>query len=258
MNYENHPIACIFPMMDEKSYQELKRDIAANGVEQWGLLFEGKILDGRNRYKACCELGIEMTWQEVELNDPEEAANFDPLQHVLTHNLHRRHLKQSQRAMIAAKMANICHGKHKELSNDNSLQEVADLLSVSKPTVCRAKHVIEHGSKQLIEAVEACEITVSMAEKLCKACGDKREQTRLVKDGKTAIKQFLNPTPHETNEGDRADVNEIAEVGDKYEYQIVKMFRCADYRMNTVRMLVNELEPHEKSTLLEWLKEVEA
>src|SRR6056297_119296 len=118
--------------------------------------------------------------------------------YVLSQNLHRRHLKQSQRALIAAKMATLKHGQRKagDTSNDVSQGDAAELLSVSVPQVQRAKHVIEHGSKELIAAVESESITVSMAEKLCKACDDKREQSRLVKEGKSAIKEYLNPTPH--------------------------------------------------------------
>jgi len=93
--------------------------------------------------------------------------------------------------MIAAKMATLKHGQKKDdsdRSNELSQDDAARLLNVSVPTVKRAKHVIEHGSKELVAAVEQLEVTVSLAEKLCKACEDKREQSKLVKQGKAAIK----------------------------------------------------------------------
>jgi ParB-like chromosome segregation protein Spo0J len=251
--YKEHPIAAIFPMIAGAEFEKLKADIKAHGFKESGLLFEGKILDGRNRYRASCELGIDMNWAEVENSEPEDIAAFDPVAYVLSQNLHRRHLKQSQRAMIAAKMANVKSGARTDLvSNDTRLQDAADLLSVSRPTVCRAKHVLDNGCKQLIEAVEACEITVSMAEKLCKACDDKREQMRLVKDGKDAIKLFLNPTPHEQPElaGDADECD-----ADDYDYPVVKAFKVADYRLNTLKKIVSELEPFEAAIVRDWILE---
>jgi hypothetical protein len=254
MIIENHPIACIFPMMDLKSYEELKQDIATNGVHQSGLLYEGKVLDGRNRYRACCELGIQMSWQEVELGEPEDVAKFDPLQHVLTHNLHRRHLKQSQRAMIAAKMATLKNGSRPSQNCEATRDESATLLSVSARSVDAAKHVLANGCKPLIEAVEACQITVSMAEKLCKAEPDKREQSRLVKEGKDQIRLFLNPTPHPSLEvDDEVSHDEDPAIQDKYESPIVEMFKHADYRLNTLKMLVKQLSDAERLVMRDWL-----
>ena len=54
---------------------------------------EGKILDGRNRYRACVELGIEPETTNYTGNDP---VGFS-----LSLNLHRRHLTSDQRAAIA-------------------------------------------------------------------------------------------------------------------------------------------------------------
>ena len=54
-----------------------------------------KILDGRNREKACASVGVEPRYTTVETDDP--------IAYVLSKNLHRRHLSTSQRTMIAAK-----------------------------------------------------------------------------------------------------------------------------------------------------------
>ena len=191
---QSHPIASIFPMTTREEYEALRDDIKANGIQSCGLLFEGMILDGRNRYKACEELGIRLEFEEVELG--EDADKFDPVQYVLSHNLHRRHLHQSQRAMIAAKMATLKNGQRPS-SNDLAQDDSAKLLNVSVPSLKRAKHVLEHGSKELISAVEQLEVTVSLAEKLCKACEDKREQSKLVKQGKAAIKTATGSPPKE-------------------------------------------------------------
>jgi ParB family chromosome partitioning protein len=63
-NREFHPVASIFPMMGQDEYSDLKSDIEQNGLlESIWLDQEGLIVDGRNRYKACCDLGLEPTFR---------------------------------------------------------------------------------------------------------------------------------------------------------------------------------------------------
>ena len=57
------------------------------------ITLDGKILDGRNRFKACQEVGV----------DPivEDYQGSDPLGFVISSNKERRHLTPSQKAAIA-------------------------------------------------------------------------------------------------------------------------------------------------------------
>lgn len=59
MSYEFHPAAEAFPMMDAKRFSELVEDIRANGLRQPITLCDGMVLDGRNRIRACEQLGFE-------------------------------------------------------------------------------------------------------------------------------------------------------------------------------------------------------
>src|SRR5262249_6243445 len=54
---EAPPAANLFPMMSEDEFRVFKEDIRIRGLEEDIVFFEGKILDGRNRYRACRELG---------------------------------------------------------------------------------------------------------------------------------------------------------------------------------------------------------
>lgn len=56
---KNHPAADAWPMMDDDRYAELRADIEMNGQREPITLCDGMILDGRNRHRACVELGIE-------------------------------------------------------------------------------------------------------------------------------------------------------------------------------------------------------
>jgi N6-adenosine-specific RNA methylase IME4 len=81
--------------MADDEFEALKADIAANGLREpiW-LHPDGRILDGRNRYRACCDLGLVPEYKTWDGNG--SLAAF-----VVSLNLHRRHLSSSQRAMIA-------------------------------------------------------------------------------------------------------------------------------------------------------------
>jgi len=50
---EYHPLANLFPLLGETEVQTLSDDIRNNGLNVPITMYEGKILDGRNRYAAC-------------------------------------------------------------------------------------------------------------------------------------------------------------------------------------------------------------
>src|SRR5262245_58355928 len=91
---EFHPVANIFPLMEGTEFEALKADIAANGLREPIWTFDGQIVDGRNRYRACQELGIEPA--TCEWNGRGSLVKF-----VVSLNLHRRHLTSSQSAVVA-------------------------------------------------------------------------------------------------------------------------------------------------------------
>jgi hypothetical protein len=91
---EFHPAANIFPMMTGDDYRALVESIQKNGYDRAFpiLTFEGMILDGRNRYTACLELGMEPKYQEW--------SGDDPWKFVWLANSERRHLTQMQKVLI--------------------------------------------------------------------------------------------------------------------------------------------------------------
>jgi N6-adenosine-specific RNA methylase IME4 len=93
--YKVHEYAEIFPPMNSKEFNELKRDIKENGLLDPIILYDGKILDGRNRYNACKEVGIEVKTKDYD--------GDNPLQYVMSTNLKRRHLTDSQKAIVGTR-----------------------------------------------------------------------------------------------------------------------------------------------------------
>src|SRR6516165_10511849 len=81
-----HPICLLMPSADEDELQNLIDDVRAHGLLDPIVLFEKRILDGRNRAAACENAGVAPRYVEFE-GTREEALVF-----VVSHNLKRRHL----------------------------------------------------------------------------------------------------------------------------------------------------------------------
>lgn len=146
---EFHPLANIFPLIDGQAYQDLLADVLKYGVREPVWLYEGQILDGRNRYRAAQAMDVECPMREYEGDDP---AGF-----VISLNLHRRHLSESQRAMVAAKLANLAHGQRADTPIGVSAvtqQSAADMLNVGHRSVQRAREVLQDAPQEVAQAVE--------------------------------------------------------------------------------------------------------
>lgn len=194
IDYPVHSVCELFPAMDDESYAELKADIEAHGQAEPIVLWKKQLIDGRHRLRACNELGIKPVVVDISGSD-------DPLTYVITHNLHRRHLAESQRAMVAAKLATMKAGDNQYTKNEvppiggtktqRNIGDSATALKVSPRSVERAKQVIAHGSKDVQRAVEQGKLSVSTAAELATSGATKAEQTQAIKGGKEAIKKAV-------------------------------------------------------------------
>ena len=93
--YEAHPAADLFPMMTGIELQELVVDIKSHGLREPIALYENKILDGRNRLKACGLAGVDARYESARLN------GSTPAEYVVSKNLRRRQLTKSQLAAVS-------------------------------------------------------------------------------------------------------------------------------------------------------------
>jgi hypothetical protein len=98
-----HPAARLFEMMPDAQIDELAADIKLRGLKQPLLFLRGRdgysLLDGRNRLRAHALLGeVKLTSDGLPQITHEIVQTDDPIAFVLSHNLHRRHLKDEERA----------------------------------------------------------------------------------------------------------------------------------------------------------------
>ncbi len=154
-----HPYADLFPMMNDTEFVALCEDIKENGLRDPIIIYENTILDGRNRWKACQETKSPHRFQNYHGNDPKAF--------VISKNFHRRHLNESQRAMLAAKLLN---GGTTEINppvpiGTEEIKAVAASVQASPRSTRRALQVIESGDTELIEKVQDGKVAVSVAVK---------------------------------------------------------------------------------------------
>lgn len=98
-----HPLASLFQLTDGEAYTALVEDIRAHGLNHPIVLYQGMILDGRNRYRACLDAGVPVRTVEYE--------GDDPWAFVCSENLRRRHSSESQSAMGATRLAKLPKGR---------------------------------------------------------------------------------------------------------------------------------------------------
>jgi hypothetical protein len=164
-----HPLADMLPLIQGAEFDRLVADIGEQGLLNDITLYQGQILDGRTRELACCAAGIEPRYVKYEGKDP---AAF-----VLSQNLARRHLGPSERAMVAARMANLKWGQRNDrVEGQICLSKAAQLLSVSERSVKSARVVLEQGIPELCEAVVHGRLAVHEAERAARLPGKAQTQ----------------------------------------------------------------------------------
>jgi hypothetical protein len=189
MKYAAHPYADLFPLMGDAELRQLADDIAANGQREPIYLVGELILDGRNRFRACELARVKPRFEQY--------AGDDLLGFVVSKNLHRRHMNESQRAMVADKLANMewgsnRHGAKLEASIDASSpppvtqREAAEMLNVGRRIVQKARKVSNDGAEGLADLVNAGEVSVEAAATVADLPHD--EQAEVIEKGPAAVK----------------------------------------------------------------------
>lgn len=175
-----HPAAALFPLIEGDEFDALVADIKANGLRESIKLYDGQVLDGRNRDRACEAAGIEPTFEDLT------GKIADPIAYVLSLNLRRRHLDVGSRAVIAESLATLKLGTNQfetraeGASPDTppvlSIEQAAKLLDVSPRAVNKARFVMQH-VPELVDALKSGAISLEDAyNRATKARDAKRQQ----------------------------------------------------------------------------------
>jgi ParB-like chromosome segregation protein Spo0J len=125
--FKFHPLADIFPLMEGEEFDALVADIKANGLISPVVVHEDMILDGRNRYRACLEGGIEPTFRPY--------TGDDPAAYVISANIHRRHLTTEQKRDLIARLV--------KAQPEKSDRQIAKTAKVHHETVGTVRKQLE-------------------------------------------------------------------------------------------------------------------
>jgi hypothetical protein len=172
---ETHEYAALFPMASDDELKEMALDIKQRGLLNSIITLDGKILDGRNRAKACVMAGVVPHYEPY--------TGDDPLGDVISWNLKRRHLTPSQRAELARAIKPMFEARARErmqerkgeqagatkanlpyLDKGQSRDQAAAAVGVSGRTVQDAEYVHKH-APELSEKIKSGEMTVNAAKK---------------------------------------------------------------------------------------------
>jgi hypothetical protein len=189
---EFHKLAEFYPMQEASRFHELVEGMRQSGYRDEFpiVLYEGKILDGRNRYKASQEAGVEPFIVQF--------SGDDPMEFVIQANSNRRDLEPGQRVAIAKKLreywrekgkANMSEGgRDKGLSNltnhVDARKEAAKAAGVSTGTVAMVD-VIEKTSPELFDKVARGEMSTNKAYKKAKEIRRFEQHAQLVELAET-------------------------------------------------------------------------
>ena len=215
-NYLVHPAAQLFPLIEGEEYERLREDIRENGqLEPIWLVKRDEgtfLIDGRNRLRCLIELSVK---PECEWYEGPDIIGF-----VLSKNLHRRHLNESQRGMVGASLKELYEQEARkaaenqespapakdwsplkpvegEKSDDGARgpigprvttgrlrDKAAEAVNVGSRTVARADKVRKDGIPELVQMVQQGRLKVDIAEQVArKPPEEQREILRKIEEG---------------------------------------------------------------------------
>jgi hypothetical protein len=133
-----HPLADKFDLIEGLEFDELVADIKANGLRERIVLFQGMILDGRNRYRACLAAGVTREFYNGDnvIKDEAAARAF-----VISANVRRRHLSAEQKLKALVDLV--------ASAPEKSDRQLAKEASTSHTTIAKARKEAEATGKAL-------------------------------------------------------------------------------------------------------------
>ena len=197
--------------MSDAEYAALRDDIRDHGQREQVWIWKRQIIDGRHRARACVELEKDLQTREYD-GDEASLISF-----VVSLNLHRRHLDESQRSIVAATLSRLPTGQETSCANLHtssvSQAQAGELMNVSTRSVASANKVLADGVPELVRSVEAGEVAVSNAAEVAKQPKD--VQRKVVAAGPKAVRAMAREarTAKVPKASRRSDAEEITRIG---------------------------------------------
>ena len=192
-----HPLADLFPWASEEEVDVMVAEIGNPEIGQKtpiNRLPDGRIIDGRTRELACIIAGVEPTYTDKDLDEDGVRAL------VNAGNMTRRHMTESQRAIVAAGLATWGPGRPPKKATQDAISkgEAAVGWKISKKSIERAKAVLKTGTPKLVERVRDGQLDVATAAKLARLTEAEQEDVAKSDNPKSAATAKLKSVARAT------------------------------------------------------------
>jgi hypothetical protein len=207
------------PLMKDEREQLEQNIVSCGKCRNAIILWEGKIIDGHNRFEICMKHGIE--FEVVEMNFP---SREDVKVWILENQLGRRNLNDATRIELAltkkdllrekAKKNQILGGVEKSRAGkllaktSNPKKETIDVrkilakeAGVGDRTLHRYMQVKKEGNPELVEKVKSGEIKIGTAHKMLG-----KEIIKQLKEASKLYKEIAKQIPYKNNDEANADI----------------------------------------------------
>lgn len=154
----------IIPPHGEEDQRRLERSLLADGFHDWEpiVTWEGVIVDGHMRYRACKKLGIEFTTTEMEFESRDAAKIW-----ILERHIKREDISSGQKAVLAldirdAETREMVRKGESKASKGKYAHVLSDRFGVAHSTVSNVAQVKKRNA-DLYERLRRGEVSASAA-----------------------------------------------------------------------------------------------
>jgi hypothetical protein len=205
MAYPLHPACAIWPKMTDEELIELAKAIEARGLKNPVTLYEGKMLDGKNRERACEIAKVDLRIVVYE--------GDDPIGHSIDLNMTRRHLSKAELSFIAEELATLKHGGDRGNqftggklrvqslpTSEVTIEQIGARLGVGASSIYAARAVKRSGEPNVIEMAKGGKVGLATAALYASNTPREEQRTATAED----IKRIGNKLRRGKTMGDRA------------------------------------------------------
>jgi hypothetical protein len=169
----------LIPPLAIEEFNQLEKNIIADGCRDPLLTWNGILIDGHNRYEICIKHGLAFSVVEKEF-----ASESNVKEWMINNQFGRRNLSNYQRSVLALELEGVFSERAKEnlkVSGENfgkgcqisdkaivsidTKKEVAKVANVSHDTIAKVKKIEAVASEEVKERLNTGEISINEAYK---------------------------------------------------------------------------------------------
>lgn len=215
----------LIPPLSVDEFQQLERNIIADGCRDPLVIWEGVLIDGHNRFDICSKHGIDFRTVNKSFTDRDEATLW-----IINNQFGRRNISDFVRAELALKAEPLIAARAKErqatstgganpqltaklpeAEKGETRDELSRLSGVSSRNISKVKNILESGSEDLVDQVRSGHVSINAAETIAELPVEK--QVEIVARGEKEILQAAKEIRAEKAKAKRTErIEKIAEI----------------------------------------------